>query len=71
MQNFLEQIAVVKLDPDLTAGTITGYITDDDFEVPTTLAEFGRHLYAVNARFDVPSSEAPSTEYDVVQVQKQ
>jgi hypothetical protein len=38
------------------------------FRIPTTIAEFGDALYAVNARFDVPPT--PDTEYDVVRVSK-
>jgi hypothetical protein len=45
---------VVELRPDLGSGTITGHLTDPDLDVPTTIAEFGRALYTVNARFGVP-----------------
>jgi G:T-mismatch repair DNA endonuclease (very short patch repair protein) len=30
------------------------HITDSDFDVPTTIDEFGKRLYAVNARFTTP-----------------
>jgi hypothetical protein len=43
-------------------------ITDENFDVPTTLAPFGNRLYAVNARFDTPP--APTTEYSIVQVER-
>jgi sugar lactone lactonase YvrE len=68
MQNRLNQIAVVELDPKLTAGEITGTITDPDFDVPTTIAEFGSALYAVNARFGTTMPD--TAEYDVVRVSK-
>ena len=66
VQNQLNQIAVVKLNSELTEGTITGTITSPDFRVPTTIARFGDSLYAVNARFGTPPT--PDTEYEVVRV---
>lgn len=73
VQNFINQIAVVELSPDLTSGSIVGTITDPDFDVPTTAALFGSSLYAVNARFDdgfPPLLGGPplDLEYDVVRV---
>lgn len=52
VQNFLHQIAVIELGPDLASGTIVDTITSPDFDVPTTAASFGNSLYAVNARFN-------------------
>lgn len=68
VQNRLNQIAVVELDPRLNEGTITRLITDPAFRVPTTVAQFGTWLYAVNARFGTPPT--PDTEYEVVKVNK-
>jgi sugar lactone lactonase YvrE len=68
VQNQLNQIAVVELSPHLTSGEIVELITDDNFRVPTTVASFGRYLYAVNARFGTPPT--PDTEYEVIQVLK-
>ena len=68
VQNLLNQIAVVELETDLSAGTIAGLITSPNFDVPTTIAEFGRLLYAVNARFTTPPE--PDTTYTIVQVRK-
>lgn len=68
VQNRMNQIAVIQLDPGLTSGEVVTSITDPDFRIPTTIAEFGNYLYAVNARFDV--SPTPDTEYEVVQVLK-
>jgi sugar lactone lactonase YvrE len=68
VQNSLNQIAVIRLNPELTAGEIEAIITDPDFDVPTTIAEFGNNLYAVNARFGTPAE--PGTEYSVVRVAK-
>jgi hypothetical protein len=62
------EVAVVQLNPHLTAGEIAGYITDAPFDIPTTVAEFGSTLYAVNARFATPPT--PTTTYDVVSFPK-
>ena len=66
VQNFLNKIAVVELEPDLTSGTIVEEITSEFFRVPTTIARFGNALYAVNARFDIMPT--PETEFEVVRV---
>ncbi len=66
VQNRLNQIAVIRLAPDLSSGEVVDVITDPDFVVPTTIAEHGNRLYAVNAKFGVQT-----TEYEVVQVRKQ
>jgi sugar lactone lactonase YvrE len=68
VQNQLNQIAVVELSPSFTSGELVDIITDKNFRVPTTIASFGRYLYAVNARFGTPPT--PETEYEVVQVVK-
>jgi hypothetical protein len=66
VQNFLNQIAVVRLNPSLDGGVVERTITSPHFRIPTTIAQFGNSLYAVNARFDTPPS--PDTEYEVVRV---
>jgi sugar lactone lactonase YvrE len=66
VQNSLNRIAVVRLAPDLASGAVSGYLTDPDLDVPTTIDRLGNRLYAVNARFSTPPG--PSTAYDVVQV---
>lgn len=68
VQNQLNQIAVVELAPNFLSGEITDTITDPAFRVPTTVASFGRYLYAVNARFGV--TPGPDVEYEVVRVQR-
>jgi hypothetical protein len=68
VQNRMNQIAVIQLKLDLLSGEVVDTITDSDFRVPTTIAEYGDHLYAVNARFDVTPSA--NTEYEVVKVRK-
>jgi sugar lactone lactonase YvrE len=68
VQNRMNRIAVVRLDRDLDEGEITGHLTDSDFDVPTTIAEKGGFLWAVNARFN--TTPTPDTEYDVVKVRR-
>lgn len=67
VENFSNQIAVVKLSPDFLSGTIVDTITSDAFGVPTTVAEFGSSLYAVNSHFDI-AQPTPNTQYEVVRV---
>jgi sugar lactone lactonase YvrE len=68
VQNRNNRIAVVTLSDDMQSGTITRFITDPDFDVPTTVDDLGDRLYLPNARFGTPS---PSTaRFDVVQVSK-
>ena len=71
VQNFFNQIAVIELDQTLSSGMITGYLTDDDFRIPTTAAIFGDALYAVNARFNeiAPGTAQPSDEFEAVRVE--
>lgn len=52
VQNFLDQISVVELAPDLASGTVVGTISSAHFDIPTTATRFGNSLYVVNARFD-------------------
>ena len=54
--------------PDLASGRRARTITDPAFRVPTTLAEFGSSLYAINARFGVP--DPGNADYDLVQVSR-
>jgi len=68
VRNRLNQIAVIDMAPDLASGRLVSTITDPAFRVPTTIAEFGRSLYAVNARFGVP--DPGNADYDVVRVSK-
>lgn len=62
-------IAVVNLDPGAEVGELVREITDSDFDVPTTIAEFGNDLYAVNARFGTENPE--DAEYTVIRVPKE
>jgi hypothetical protein len=69
VQNFLNQIAVVRLSPDLASGTVEKLVTSDLFQVPTTVARFGDRLAAVNAKFDtgIPPT---ADQYEVIIVDR-
>jgi hypothetical protein len=41
-------------------------LTDDDFDVPTTITKQAGAIYAVNSRFGIPPS--PDNEYTIVRV---
>ncbi len=68
VQNQLNRIAVVRLRAGYGSGRITDRITDSDFVVPTTVASFGKWLFAVNAKFGTPMT--PDTPYEVVKVRR-
>jgi sugar lactone lactonase YvrE len=68
VQNRDNKVAVVKLDQRLESGTVSMFLTDPDFDVPTTIDEFGKRLYAVNARFTTPPT--PTTPYWLAQFRK-
>jgi sugar lactone lactonase YvrE len=52
VQNFSNQIARIRLAPDLSSGVVEEVITSELFQIPTTAARFGRRLAVVNAKFD-------------------
>lgn len=68
VQNRLNQVAQVDLATDLLSGSVSEVLTSSDFSIPTTVAEFGSSLYAVNARFGVPPG--PGTEYWVTRLDR-
>ncbi len=72
-QNFLNQIAVVELNSDYQSGSVVRYINDPNFGIPSTIAEFGSYIYAVNAHFDQAPPGGipfPDVEFEVVKVRK-
>lgn len=68
VQNQLNQVAVVRLAADLGSGAIVGHLTNSALQVPTTLAEFGRRLYTVNAKFGI--ADPGLAPFEVVQLRK-
>lgn len=65
VRNRLNRVAVISLAADLASGRVLRELTDRDFDVPTTMDDYGSRLYAVNARFGTAATA--KTKYDVVQ----
>jgi sugar lactone lactonase YvrE len=66
LQNQLNQIVEIDLDRRFETGEVEEIVTDDRFDVPTTLASFFGQLYVVNARFGTPPT--PDTTYTIEKV---
>ena len=56
VRNQLNQVVEVKLDRSFSAGRTGQVLTDRRLDIPTTIAPFGKALYAVNARFNRPDT---------------
>jgi hypothetical protein len=69
VQNFLNQIAEVRLSPDLASGTVEKVVRSELFQVPTTVARFGDRLATVNAKFDT-GLPPTADEYEVIIVDR-
>jgi len=70
VQNAHDVVAKIALAPNLRSGRVVRRISDPaNLDFPTTIAELGSSLYAVNARFDFPSPNA-STPYWVTKLSK-
>jgi hypothetical protein len=65
VRNFANIIAKFRLCPG--RAELVKEITSPAFDIPATVASFGTHLYAVNARFNLPEP-APTDTYTVVRV---
>jgi sugar lactone lactonase YvrE len=68
VQNALDLVAKIKLASNLRTGRVLRRITDAGLDFPTTIADHGNRLYAVNARFDV--TPTPTTDYWITRLQK-
>ncbi|WP_299923223.1 superoxide dismutase [uncultured Nocardioides sp.] len=72
VRNSLNEIAVLRLSRTGLSGRLVRTIVQEDlppgasFDVPTTVARFGAHLYLPNARFTTPAT--PTTDYWVTKV---
>ncbi|GGM12404.1 superoxide dismutase [Dactylosporangium sucinum] len=67
VRNFFNVIAKFRLHPSLRKAELAEEITHPRFDIPATVAGFGSHLYAVNARFNI-EVPTPETTYNVVRV---
>lgn len=68
VQNQLNKVAVLKLNRSGTRGHLVRELTNSGFDVPTTVASFGRHLYLPNARFTNP--DPATADYWVTRIAK-
>jgi streptogramin lyase len=68
VQGGLNQVSVIKLDPDGTSGALMDTLTSAEFDFPTTVAAFGNSLYLPNARFTTPPE--PDTPYWVTRIDR-
>ncbi|MFC6022772.1 SMP-30/gluconolactonase/LRE family protein [Plantactinospora solaniradicis] len=66
VQNRLNTLAVLRLDRAGDTGRVVERVTDAGFDVPTTVAAYGKRLYLPNARFTTPPT--PTTPYTAVAV---
>jgi hypothetical protein len=70
VQNAQDVVAKIALSANLRSGRVVRRISSPgNLDFPTTIAEQGSRLYAVNARFDFPSPNA-STPYWVTKLSK-
>ena len=67
VQNFSNQVTRIRLNKDLTSGTVVKVITSEAFQIPTTAARFGNLLAVVNAKFDT-GFPPTADQYEVVLV---
>jgi len=69
VQNQRNVVAKIALAPKLDSGRVVTRIGNPDLDVPTTIADHGKRLYAVNARFRTPPLP-PTAEYWITQLRK-
>jgi len=68
VQNQSNLVAVFRLDHGALSGTLKKTLTNPNFDVPTTVASFGKWLYLPNARFSTPAT--PDTTYTANRVMR-
>ena len=66
LRNTSNLVVALELDAAAESATVLAEITADDFDVPTTMALVGEHLWAVNARFG--TEVTPDTEYWITRI---
>jgi sugar lactone lactonase YvrE len=62
------QVAVIRLAPDLSSGTIVATLKDPGLDTPTTIAQRGGWLYLTNAR--LTTTATARTPYWVIKLRK-
>jgi hypothetical protein len=68
VQNQFNKVAVIKLNASGTRGHLIDTLTSKSFDVPTTVAAFGKSLYLPNARFTTPPT--PDTKYWITRIDR-
>jgi len=68
VQNQNNLVAVFRLNHGGTSGVLKKTLTNPNFDVPTTVATFGKWLYLPNARFS--TTPTPDTTYTVNRVKR-
>jgi sugar lactone lactonase YvrE len=68
VRNVENIVEVIRLDRTGLKGQVVRTITSDQFDVPTTVARFGKRLYLPNARFGVDPADAPTSPYWITKV---
>jgi sugar lactone lactonase YvrE len=68
VQNQLNRVAVVELDPSGTSGEVVGSLTSPEFQVPTTVDAYANSLFLPNARFG--TTPTPDTTYQVTRIDR-
>ena len=66
VQNRLNVITKIQLNKAGTKGTVVSRTGNPNFDVPTTIAQYGKRFYLPNARFTTPAT--PQTTYTAVGV---
>ena len=69
VQNFSNQMTVLRLSPNLSSATVERVITNPRFEIPTAVARDGSRLAVVNAKFDT-GFPPTATSFEVVIVNR-
>jgi sugar lactone lactonase YvrE len=69
VQNEDNQVAEIRLRPDLASGVVEQVITSDLFQIPATVARHGHRLAVVNAKFDT-GFPPTADQYEVVLVDR-
>jgi sugar lactone lactonase YvrE len=68
VQNQLNSVAVVELDPSGASGEVVDQLTSPEFQVPTTVAAYANSLFLPNARFG--TTPTPDTTYQVTRIDR-
>ena len=68
VQNLLNTVAVIQLEPSGTSGVLVEQLTSPEFQVPTTVDVYANSLFLPNARFGTPPT--PETTYQVTRIDR-